>query len=84
MKPKLIDISILENDIKQYKFTKNSIIVNCIIGSIIVMFFICILFVFKPKLNKKQRNDNALSQLYNISKTTDNYIHNGGTIKNNI
>lgn len=80
MKPKLIDTNILENDIRQYKFNKNSTIVNCILSFIIIIFLVCVLYVFKPKLSKDERNEKALDKLYNISKITDNYIHNGNTI----
>lgn len=91
MVPNLVDFNILDTDIKNIIFQKNTFYFNLIIGLIFAIVFISFFFTIR----KKNNNTGILEKLYNIrekaeyySNTLGNYtqqeIFNRNSIQDNI
>ena len=75
MKPKLIDISSIENDIKLFHFNNNSFIVNSILSLIILFFLFSCFYLFKSPYNRKQKKEQVLYKLnYILNKSNEELL----------
>ncbi len=73
MNPNLVDTSIFDYDLKQLNKISNdktSLLINSIMASVIVIFLICIFFIFKSNTSKKMRDNHVKDKLkYIIDKS---------------
>lgn len=75
MKPNLINQELLDIDFKSYIFNKNSMFLNIIMTSIIIVCLLLIFVVFYPKISKNEKKKEAMKKLYNILEKTNNYTN---------
>ena len=74
MVPKLIDYTILEKEINNIIFNKNSLLLN--IGAIILFIILAIsILVFSLKPNKNEVNNKIMNKLQYISNISNNYLY---------
>tara|TARA_E500000178_G_C16985223_1_gene737848 strand:- start:1486 stop:1737 length:252 start_codon:yes stop_codon:yes gene_type:complete len=62
MQPNLIDMYSINNDIKKYHFTNNSLIINVLIVAFIV-FIMFIIYISKSPYTKQQKKENTINTL---------------------
>ena len=62
MQPNLIDMYSINNDIKKYHFSNNSLLINVLILAFIV-FFMFIIYISKSPYTKEQKKENTMSTL---------------------
>ena len=75
MKPNLINQELLDIDFKSYIFNKNSMFLNIIMTSIIIVCLLLIFVDFYPKISKNEKKKKAMKKLYNILEKTNNYTN---------
>ena len=73
MNPNLVDTRIFDNDLKQLNkmsIDKTSLLINSIMAGIIVIFLVCIFYIFRSNTTKKMRDQNVKDKLrYIIDKS---------------
>mgnify|MGYP001211560883 FL=1 len=62
MQPNLIDMYSINNDIKKYHFSNNSLLINVLILAFIV-FIMFIIYISKSPYTKEQKKENTMSTL---------------------
>tara|TARA_B000000437_G_C11531859_1_gene259596 strand:- start:261 stop:512 length:252 start_codon:yes stop_codon:yes gene_type:complete len=62
MQPNLIDMYSINNDIKKYHFSNNSLLINILIVTFIV-FIMFIIYISKSPYTKQQKKENTINTL---------------------
>lgn len=62
MQPNLIDMYSINNDIKKYHFSNNSLLINILI-IIFIVFIMFIIYISKSPYTKEQKKENTINTL---------------------
>lgn len=77
MNPNLVDTKIFEYDLKQIdkiSIDKTSFFINSIMFSIIILFLVCVFYIFKSRDTKKIRDDNVKDKLRYIIERSNSIL----------
>ena len=67
MIPNLLDIKLLDNDIKKYVFDKNSWVLNVSLLVIFIIILVYVLYSCKRSISKKTEKEIIINKLYKFS-----------------
>jgi len=73
MIPNLLDIKLLDNDIKQYVFDKNSWVLNVSLLLIFIFILVYVLYSCKRSISKKTEKEIIINKLYKILHESNKY-----------
>ena len=73
MIPNLLDIKLLDNDIKKYVFDKNSWVLNVSLLFIFISILVYVLYSCKRSISKKTEKENIIKKLYKILHESNKY-----------